>query len=94
MPQTRKRFGQHFLEPVWADKVLQAIDPRPDRLVSRNRAGTRILTLRLAPKVARLVAVEIDRDLAAALATKAASECVRWLWAMSSESASMRRCFI
>ena len=70
MPQTRKRFGQHFLEPVWADKVLQAIDPRQTDLFLEIGPGPGILTLRLAPKVARLVAVEIDRDLAAALATR------------------------
>ena len=26
-PSPRKRFGQHFLEPAWADKVLRAIAP-------------------------------------------------------------------
>jgi 16S rRNA (adenine1518-N6/adenine1519-N6)-dimethyltransferase len=70
MPQTRKRFGQHFLEPVWADKVLQAIDPRETDVFLEIGPGPGILTLRLAPKVARLVAIEIDRELAAALATK------------------------
>ncbi len=31
MIRARKRFGQHFLEPVWVDKVIKAIDPRPDQ---------------------------------------------------------------
>ena len=29
-PRARKRFGQHFLEPVWAEKVVRAIAPGPD----------------------------------------------------------------
>jgi len=28
-PQARKRFGQNFLEPAWARKVVAAIDPHP-----------------------------------------------------------------
>ena len=70
MPRTRKRFGQHFLEPVWADKVLQAIGPNQHDRFLEIGPGPGILTLRLAPKVDRLLAVEIDRDLAAALAPK------------------------
>ena len=61
--RTRKRFGQHFLEPVWADKVVAAIAPSPDDTFLEIGSGPGILTLRLAPKVARLVAIEIDRDL-------------------------------
>jgi 16S rRNA (adenine1518-N6/adenine1519-N6)-dimethyltransferase len=68
--RTRKRFGQHFLEPVWADKVVTAISPGPDDLFLEIGPGPGILTLRLAPKVARLVAVEIDRDLVAELTPK------------------------
>ncbi len=26
--RAKKHFGQHFLQPVWADRVVQAIDPR------------------------------------------------------------------
>jgi 16S rRNA (adenine1518-N6/adenine1519-N6)-dimethyltransferase len=65
--RTRKRFGQHFLEPVWADKVLEAIAPASDDVFLEIGPGPGILTSRLAPKVARLVAVEVDRDLAAEL---------------------------
>ena len=61
--RTRKRFGQHFLEPVWADKLVEAIKPSPDDVVLEIGAGPGILTLRLAPRVSRLIAVEIDRDL-------------------------------
>lgn len=65
--RVRKRFGQHFLEPAWADKVVAAIDPRPDQTFLEIGPGHGVLTRRLAARAARLVAVEIDRDLAAAL---------------------------
>ena len=60
----RKRYGQHFLEPVWADKVVEAIAPAPtDRFIEIG-PGPGVLTLRLAPRVDRLIAIEIDHDLA------------------------------
>ncbi len=68
--RTRKRFGQHFLEPVWADKVVDAIAPAPNDVFLEIGPGPGALTLKLAPRVARLVAVEIDRDLVARLAGK------------------------
>ncbi|MGH9408738.1 MAG: 16S rRNA (adenine(1518)-N(6)/adenine(1519)-N(6))-dimethyltransferase RsmA [Vicinamibacterales bacterium] len=67
----RKRFGQHFLEPVWADKVVEAIAPAPGDRFLEIGPGAGVLTSRLAPRVASLVAVEIDRDLAADLARHA-----------------------
>jgi 16S rRNA (adenine1518-N6/adenine1519-N6)-dimethyltransferase len=70
MPRTRKRFGQHFLEPVWADKVVEAIAPSRQDVFLEIGPGPGILTLRLASKVSRLVAIEIDRDLIAALTPK------------------------
>jgi 16S rRNA (adenine1518-N6/adenine1519-N6)-dimethyltransferase len=70
MPRARKRFGQHFLEPVWADKVVAAIAPSPGDVFLEIGPGPGILTLRLAPRVARLIAIEIDRDLVAALVPK------------------------
>ena len=66
----RKRFGQHFLEPAWADKVVKTIGPAPDDVFLEIGPGAGILTLRLAPKVRRLVAIEIDRDLVAELEPK------------------------
>lgn len=65
--RTRKRFGQHFLEPVWADKVIDAISPAPGDQFLEIGPGPGILTLRLAPRVSLLVAIEIDRDLIAEL---------------------------
>ena len=67
MAQRRKRFGQHFLEPVWVDKVLKAISPAPSDVFLEIGPGGGALTLKLAPRVARVTAVEIDRDLIAEL---------------------------
>lgn len=66
-PRARRRFGQHFLEPVWADKVLDAIGPTPADRFLEIGPGSGALTLKLAPRVANLAAVEVDRDLAAQL---------------------------
>jgi 16S rRNA (adenine1518-N6/adenine1519-N6)-dimethyltransferase len=66
--RARKKFGQHFLEPAWADKLVAAIEPHGDDRFLEIGAGPGALTLRLAPAVAHLTAVEVDRDLAAALA--------------------------
>ena len=68
--RARKRFGQHFLAPAWADKLVAAIDPHPSDRFLEIGPGPGALTLRLAPRVERLTAVEVDRDLAAALRPK------------------------
>jgi 16S rRNA (adenine1518-N6/adenine1519-N6)-dimethyltransferase len=65
--RARKRFGQHFLEPAWVAKLIDALAPDPDDVFLEIGPGRGALTLPLAPRVARIVAVEIDRDLAAAL---------------------------
>lgn len=65
--KTRKRFGQHFLVPAWADKVVRAMAPTRDDRFLEIGPGAGVLTLRLAPRVDHLTAIEIDRDLAAAL---------------------------
>ena len=70
MPVTRKRFGQHFLEPAWADKVIETIEPSPTDVFLEIGPGPGILTSRLAPRISRLVAIEIDRDLVADLSPK------------------------
>lgn len=63
----RKRFGQHFLAPEWADKLVKAIAPEPDQTFVEIGPGEGALTRPLASRAAKVVAVEIDRDLAAAL---------------------------
>ena len=66
-PRARKRFGQHFLERAWVDKLIAALGASRDDTFLEIGPGRGALTLELAPCVARVVAVEIDRDLAAAL---------------------------
>lgn len=63
-PRARKRFGQHFLEPAWVDKVVRAIDPKPDESFVEIGPGRGALTRPLAARAKQVVAYEIDRDLA------------------------------
>lgn len=65
--RARKRFAQHFLEPAWSRKLLDAIGLEPADTVLEIGAGRGALTLGLAARAARVVALEIDRDLAAEL---------------------------
>jgi 16S rRNA (adenine1518-N6/adenine1519-N6)-dimethyltransferase len=63
----RKRFGQHFLEPAWVDKVIRAIDPRPGETFIEIGPGAGALTRPLAARAKAVIAYEIDRNLAADL---------------------------
>jgi 16S rRNA (adenine1518-N6/adenine1519-N6)-dimethyltransferase len=69
--KARKRFGQHFLEPAWVDRVIEAIHPSAADAFLEIGPGHGALTLALAARVRRIVAVEIDRDLAPHLAARA-----------------------
>ena len=60
----RKRFGQHFLEPVWVAKVIRAINPQPDDHFLEIGPGRGALTRPLLEKASSVLAFEIDRDLA------------------------------
>jgi 16S rRNA (adenine1518-N6/adenine1519-N6)-dimethyltransferase len=64
MIRARKRFGQHFLEPAWADKLIRAIDPRSDQDFLEIGPGRGALTFPLAARARSVMAYEIDRDLA------------------------------
>ncbi|HEX7387409.1 MAG TPA: 16S rRNA (adenine(1518)-N(6)/adenine(1519)-N(6))-dimethyltransferase RsmA [Castellaniella sp.] len=66
--QARKRFGQHFLSDLSVvDAIIHAIDPQAsDRMVEIG-PGLSALTQPLLQRLDRLVAVELDRDLAARL---------------------------
>jgi 16S rRNA (adenine1518-N6/adenine1519-N6)-dimethyltransferase len=68
-PRARKRFGQHFLERAWIEKVIRAIGPQPTDVFLEIGPGPGGLTRPLAAASSRVVGVEIDRDLAAALET-------------------------
>jgi 16S rRNA (adenine1518-N6/adenine1519-N6)-dimethyltransferase len=71
MIRARKRFGQHFLEPVWVDKVIKAIAPLPDQDFIEIGPGPGALTRPLTQRAKSVTAFEIDRDLAAALVEEA-----------------------
>jgi 16S rRNA (adenine1518-N6/adenine1519-N6)-dimethyltransferase len=65
----RKRFGQHFLhDPGVLKRIVDAIDPSRGDAVVEIGPGEGALTRPLLERLDRLAAIEIDRDLAAALA--------------------------
>jgi 16S rRNA (adenine1518-N6/adenine1519-N6)-dimethyltransferase len=68
--KARKRFGQHFLEPAWARKVVDAIAPGPDDTFLEIGPGRGAITRPLAARAKQVVAIELDRDLAAALSAE------------------------
>ena len=67
----RKRFGQHFLEPAWQSKVIAACQVAATDTVVEIGPGRGALTLPLVERAAHVLAVEVDRDLAAALVARA-----------------------
>ena len=68
--KARKRFAQHFLEPAWVIKVVAAVGATKDDTVLEIGPGRAAITLPLAAQAGRVLAVEIDRDLAADLEAK------------------------
>ena len=68
MTHPKKRYGQHFLLPQWADKLVDAIAPRAADRFLEIGPGPGVLTQRLAPRVAHLTAVEVDGEMVALLA--------------------------
>ena len=66
-PRAKKRYGQHFLEGAWADKLVAAIEPQPDDRFLEIGPGPGALTLRLARRVASLTAIELDPEMVALL---------------------------
>jgi 16S rRNA (adenine1518-N6/adenine1519-N6)-dimethyltransferase len=69
--KARKRFGQHFLERAWVEKLIRDIAPAATDTFLEIGPGRGALTLPLAESGARIHAVDIDRDLSAALAADA-----------------------
>ncbi len=67
--KARKRFGQHFLEPAWVTKLVAALGAHPDDRFVEIGPGRGAITRPLALQVTHLLAIEVDRDLAAALRT-------------------------
>ena len=66
--RARKRFGQHFLEAAWAAKLVAGLDVAPDDAFIEIGPGLGALTRPLAATGVAIRAIEVDRDLAAALA--------------------------
>lgn len=64
----RKRFGQHFLhDRNIIAQIVHAMSPKPDEIAIEIGPGQGVLTRELLPHVKELIAIEIDRDLAATL---------------------------
>jgi 16S rRNA (adenine1518-N6/adenine1519-N6)-dimethyltransferase len=67
----RKRFGQHFLhDPAVVRRIVEAIAPSPADHIVEIGPGEGVLTRPLRSRAGRFEAIEIDRDLAAALAAE------------------------
>jgi 16S rRNA (adenine1518-N6/adenine1519-N6)-dimethyltransferase len=67
----RKRFGQHFLhERSVLARIVDAIAPAKDDFIVEIGPGEGALTGPLLERVTKLEAIELDRDLAAALEKK------------------------
>jgi 16S rRNA (adenine1518-N6/adenine1519-N6)-dimethyltransferase len=78
----KKRLGQHFLRDTgMIDRIVRWIDPGPDDIFIEIGAGDGALSVRIAPLVAKIFAVEIDEEriplLKAALSPFDAAEIVR-----------------
>jgi 16S rRNA (adenine1518-N6/adenine1519-N6)-dimethyltransferase len=65
--RARKRFAQHFLESAWVTKLVNAAAIGPDDAVLEIGPGRGAITRPLAASARRLLAIEVDRDLAADL---------------------------
>ena len=60
----RKRFGQHFLKDFHVvQRIVTGIDPRPGDHLVEIGPGLGVLTHEILPLVAKLDAVELDRDI-------------------------------
>lgn len=74
----RKRFGQHFLHEIgFIDRIVRAVDPKPEDLLVEVGPGEGALTFPLLARVARLTVVELDRDLIPLLRERAPAEVLR-----------------
>ncbi len=68
LPRAKKRFGQHFLtDRHYIDRIVGAIAPKAADVVVEIGPGPGAITAPLVATLDHLHAVEIDRDLAAAL---------------------------
>ena len=71
LPRAKKRFGQHFLtDRHYIARIISAIAPLPEDIVVEIGPGPGAITGPLSAKLDHLHAVEVDRDLAAALRSR------------------------
>ena len=67
----RKRFGQHFLhDPRVLARIVEAVSPAANDLLVEIGPGEGALTAPLIERAGKLEAIEVDRDLASALAAR------------------------
>lgn len=66
-----RRLGQHFLRPASVERLLRTIAPAPDDVFLEIGPGRGALTLPLAARAGRVVAVELDRAFARQLRERA-----------------------
>src|SRR5262245_11334069 len=63
-PFAKRSLGQNFLVDIdCIDRIIAAVDPKPGDTIIEIGPGRGALTERFAQTEARMVAVEIDRDL-------------------------------
>ena len=75
LPPARKRFGQHFLRDSRVlDTIVESLGPLTGRTVIEIGPGRGVLTDRLVERAARVIAIEIDRDLVTHLRARYADQ--------------------
>src|SRR5258706_4602813 len=78
LARARRRFGQNFLaDAVTIRRIVEALAPSPSEMVLEIGPGRGSLTEALLQAVPAIVAVEIDRDLAALLRARFPSDRLR-----------------
>ena len=71
LPRAKKRFGQHFLtDRHYIARIISAIAPLHEDVIVEIGPGPGAITEPLSAKLDHLHAVEVDRDLAAALRSR------------------------
>jgi 16S rRNA (adenine1518-N6/adenine1519-N6)-dimethyltransferase len=74
-PIAKKRFGQHFLtDRHYIERIVSSIEPATDDVMIEIGPGPGAITEPLLERLNHLHAVEIDRDLAAALRARFTTE--------------------
>jgi len=64
----KKSFGQNFLiDQNYVDKIIRALDPKKGETIVEIGAGRGVLTKKLVESGAKVIAIELDRDLNAFL---------------------------